>query len=152
MLLSMLLAMLLDMLLAIILAMLLCMLLGMLLTMLLAMLLSTFDNKPIPYLHNWEWPQKGEVAPAGQPTDTAPLDESDVTIVDWQGCMAGQRCGLRLVGQHRLGDNAHDRFAKRKALRAPRRTLTDWVWLYEEENAREEAIAEAERAGALVLC
>ena len=33
-------------------------------------------RKPMPYLHNWRWPQKGEEAPGGQPTDQAPIDES----------------------------------------------------------------------------
>ena len=69
------------------------------------------------------------------------LDESDVTIVDRQGNDAGFG-SLTSTG---LGDNAHEHFAKRKALRASSHTLTDCVLLYEEVNAREEGRREATR-------
>ena len=76
------------------------------------------------------------------------LDESDFTIVDRQGNDAS----FGSLASTGLGARSAFLFAKRSCALSPRRTLTDWVWLYEEENAREEAIAEAERAGALVLC
>lgn len=43
----------------------------------LCLLVRTHDGKNLPYLYNWRWPQKGEAAPGGQPTDQAPLDEGD---------------------------------------------------------------------------
>ena len=43
----------------------------------LATLVRTIDGQRLPYLHNWRWPQKGEEAPGGQPTDQKPLDEGD---------------------------------------------------------------------------
>ena len=72
------------------------------------------------------------------------LDESDFTIVDRQGNDAG----FGSLASTGLGYNAHEHFAKRKALRASSHTLTDCVLLYEEVNTREDAIAEAERCRA----
>ena len=52
-----------------------------LLRRLLNLLLRTYGGKAMPYLHKWRWPQKGEVVPGGQPTDTAPLDEGDTSTM-----------------------------------------------------------------------
>ena len=49
----------------------------------LALLLKSHDGKALPYLFNWRWPQKGEKAPGGQPTDRAShaLDLPSIVIV-----------------------------------------------------------------------